>query len=863
MFFNNLESSMQNVVIKFGGTSVSSIQSWQNIKTICENHINSNKRVLLVCSAFSQVSNQLEKAITAAKLNQHQHILSDVSHAYQHLCKAMGLDFDSLLKEYVERLAQLLHGVSLLKEATPRVRAQILSFGELMMSHLGCAFLNQQGIACHWLDAQDALKSVKSKRGNEFDYLSAIVPCDKDDGLIKQIDGIKARVVITQGFIASNSIGETVLLGRGGSDTSASTLAAKLDATDCEIWTDVPGIYSANPHQIPQARLLKQLNYDEAQEIATMGAKVLHPNSIGPVRDANIPLWVKYTKLPEHAGTKISHVSDEKAPPIKSIQTKHGVILISINTLSMWQQVGFLADIFQCFKQHGFSVDLLSTSESNITLSLDALAKLKERDALVELLDDLNRISHAKLIEPCACVSLVGHNIRTVLHELGPTLEVFEQEQVHMMSLASNDLNLNFVVNDAQADKLTQKLHALLIENNPVSFYYSKTWQEQFGQEKALTIPWWQVKQSTLEKIAKQSSPCFVYDKKTLCENASNLIQLKSIDRLFFAVKANPFEKILTTFYTLGLGFECVSLGEIEHVLSLFPDIDRKRILFTPNFASKHEYQYALSLDIHITIDSLYPLTHWPELFSGHNILLRIDPGSGAGHHKYVITGGSESKFGIPQTDLEQIASLCTQHNIHIKGLHAHFGSGILKPDIWQQTAKLLTEVSSRFPELSYINLGGGLGIVERPGQHQLDLKALDDSLMPFKQLYPKLEFWLEPGRYLVAQSGVLLAKVTQTKQKSDINFIGIETGMNSLIRPALYGSYHEIVNLTRLDDNYHQIAHIVGPICESGDTLGYSRMMPKTKEDDVVLIANAGAYGHSMSSNYNLRPPAIEVLVD
>jgi bifunctional diaminopimelate decarboxylase / aspartate kinase len=124
---------------------------------------------------------------------------------------------------------------------------------------------------------------------------------------------------------------------------------------------------------------------------------------------------------------------------------------------------------------------------------------------------------------------------------------------------------------------------------------------------------------------------------------------------------------------------------------------------------------------------------------------------------------------------------------------------------------------------------------------------------------HPQLEIWIEPGRYLVAAAGVLLARVTQLKAKGEVRFVGVATGMNSLIRPALYGAYHEIANLTRADERASELVSVVGPICESADVLGHDRLLPATREGDVLLIANAGAYGHAMSSQYNLREPAVE----
>lgn len=855
-------TAMRQIVTKFGGTSVSTRANWDHIAEITRTHMGQGVQPVIVCSALTQASNKLEKMIEAALLDEHHSILDELATGYLQLAQDLGVSSD-LINAELQQLNQWLMGIALLREAPPKTQAQILSLGELMMTRLGHAFLKSQGINCLWFDVRQALQTTSIAGGDPtVNYLAARCNSEPNPKLAEQFAQCGSEAIITQGFIAANSHGDTVLLGRGGSDTSAALLAAILEASACEIWTDVPGIYTANPHQLPHARLLKQLNYDEAQEIATMGAKVLHPNCLPPVRRAGIPMVVKYTAMPEHAGTIITKETDQNAPPIKSIQVKHSITLISIDTLNMWQQVGFLSEVFTTFKEHGFSVDLLSSSEFNITLSLDSNSKLRDREALEELIDHLNQFCRAKIIEPCSAVSLVGHHIRTVLPQLGPTLEVFEAKKVYLMSLASNDLNLTFVVDESQADKLCQQLHNLLIENNPQGFYYSKSWHEEFGIPTAVKTPWWETEREKLLKLAQKHSPAYVYHSQTLVEKANELLSLKSIDQLFYAIKANPNPGVLETLFAKNLGFECVSIEELKHVLTLFPSIDRQRLLFTPNFAAKTEYEFALSLGCYVTIDSLYPLENWADSFADQSILLRIDPGVGAGHHKYVCTGGNESKFGITKEDLEKVSALTKRHNIKVIGLHAHSGSGILSPELWQQTASMLAAERERFPDVKIINMGGGLGVVDKPGQHPLDMAALDASLMAVKSRYRHLSLWLEPGRFFVAESGVILAKVTQCKTKGKVNFVGIETGMNSLIRPALYGAYHEIVNLTRLHEEKTGFVHVVGPICESSDTLGYDRLLPATHENDVILIANTGAYGRCMSSSYNLRAPAEEIVI-
>ena len=173
-----------------------------------------------------------------------------------------------------------------------------------------------------------------------------------------------------------------------------------------------------------------------------------------------------------------------------------------------------------------------------------------------------------------------------------------------------------------------------------------------------------------------------------------------------------------------------------------------------------------------------------------------------------------------------------------------------------------LASLRERFPDARILDVGGGLPVSERRNAPEPDMIDIAETLDAFKQTHPDLELWMEPGRFLVARAGVLLARVTQTKWKGATGYVGIETGMNSLIRPALYGAWHEIVNLSRLDEPLEITADVVGPICETGDVLGYGRRLPNTGEGDVMLIATAGAYGRVMSNEYNMRAPAEEVVL-
>ncbi len=336
---------------------------------------------------------------------------------------------------------------------------------------------------------------------------------------------------------------------------------------------------------------------------------------------------------------------------------------------------------------------------------------------------------------------------------------------------------------------------------------------------------------------------------------------MSSVSRVFYAVKANPHAEILRTIAAEGLSFECVSRGEVERVLDAVPGIALERLLFTPNFAARVEYEWALASGLCITVDNLYVLRQWGRLFHDAEIFVRIDTGRGHGHHEKVRTAGTHSKFGVPLFELDELRGAAEQAGAKIKGLHAHTGSGNFAIGSWIETAGALADAAKRFRGVEALNIGGGLGVADQPGQQPLDLDELDAALGEFRHAHAALPLWIEPGRYLVATAGVLLARVTQLKGKGDVRYVGVATGMNSLLRPALYGSYHEIVNLTRLAEPAEMRCTVVGPICESGDVLGEDRLLPRTVEGDILLIANTGAYGHVMSSRYNLRAPAEELI--
>jgi diaminopimelate decarboxylase/aspartate kinase len=851
------------IVLKFGGTSVSSAENWATLASILRDRVSEGYRPVVVHSALSGVTTALEAVADAALTRTHQPLITEIDERHERLAADLGLSPDDtaeLLSPALAELREVAEGIALVGELTPRTRARLLALGERLATRLGAAYLAGQGLPVTWFDARDFMASLEGRPGSEqAAYLSAECSAEADPRLVARFEGAEG-IPITQGFVARNSSGETVVLGRGGSDTAAAYIAGKVSAERLEIWTDVPGMFTADPRVVPSARLLRQLDYREAQEIATTGSKVLHPRCIPAMRERAIPLHVFSTLMPEVQGTVIRLGAAEAPAQLKAISCKKSILLVSMETMGMWHEVGFLAKAFTIFGRLGLSIDLVSTSETNVTVSLDEEANVLEAETLDALVEELGRVCRVTIIRSCAAVSLVGRRIRGLLHRLGPALQVFEQQRIHLLSQAASDLNLTVVVDEDQADRLVRQLHAQLIAESGSTEVFGSSWEQlqpDRGERPARRERWWERKRDALLAVLGSEQSAYIYDLDTVDERLASLRSLDAVDRVLYAMKANSNIEILERVREAGASFECVSPGEIDRVLERFPDITRSEILFTPNFAPRDEYRAGLELGVQVTLDSSYPLRHWPELFEGTEIFLRIDPGVGRGHHDKVRTAGAQAKFGIPLFELEEVAGLARAAGTKIVGVHAHAGSGILTPEHWAQVAETLAEAAARFPHVRTFDLGGGLGVPEKPAQDPLDLDAVAAGLRHVRETNPDISLWIEPGRFVVAESGVILARVTQTKGKGSTRYVGIATGMNSLIRPALYGSYHEIVNLTRLGEERTERVNVVGPICETGDTLGLDRLLPPTSEGDVLLIANTGAYGIVMASHYNLRAPA------
>ncbi len=848
------------VVLKFGGTSVSRRTRWDNIGRIAADR-GRDARVLVVVSALSGVTNELQAIAHGEGIAER---IAALTSRHRDFVAELDLDADAVLGE---RLAGLQALAVDPRAQTQRFdwQAEVLAQGELLSSTIGAAYLAAQGLDIGWADARDWLSAIDVPLQSEWARrLSVNCHCSADDQWRTRFAAQPNRLLITQGFIARHGDGGTAILGRGGSDTSAAYFGALLGARRVEIWTDVPGMFSANPREVADARLLARLDYAEAQEIATTGAKVLHPRSITPCRDARVPMAILDTERSDLPGTRID-ASAATVPGVKAISRRNGIVLVSMESVGMWQQVGFLADVFERFKRHGLSIDLIGSSETNVTVSLDPSDNLVTTDVLSRLSEDLAEVCRVKVIGPCAAITLVGRGMRSLLHKLSDVWAIFGSQRVHLISQSSNDLNLTFVLDESAADGLIPVLHAAMIDSGAMPVHeesvFGVRWRDILGQVRPRPTPWWSSPASRAEllALAEHATPRYSYHLPTIRQRAGQLQAVQAVDQRFYAIKANSHPEILRTLAAEGFGLECVSLGEIQHVFASLPGLDPARVLFTPSFCPPAEYAEAFALGVHVTVDNVEALQHWPAIFRGRELSLRIDLGYGDGHHAKVVTGGKQSKFGLSASRLDEFIRIAHELDVRIVGLHAHLGSGVETRQHWERMVDEMAGLARRIGTVRTLDIGGGLPIPYSIDDEPFDLDQWGAGLAEMKALHPDFQLVIEPGRFLVAESGALLARVTQVVEKDGIRRIGVDAGMHTLLRQALYDAWHDIHNLSRLDEANDALFAVVGPICESSDVFAQRVRLPAaTAPGDVILIADAGAYGYTMASHYNLRglPP-------
>lgn len=373
--------------------------------------------------------------------------------------------------------------------------------------------------------------------------------------------------------------------------------------------------------------------------------------------------------------------------------------------------------------------------------------------------------------------------------------------------------------------------------------------------------------------VERFGSPVYVYSEEKLRRQMRLVASVitKYPYTANYSIKANTNLEILKIALSENINCDAMSVGEITLLLKAgFP---KERIFFVPNNVSDEELSYAIENGIMTSLDSLSQLESFGKLNPGGKCAVRINPGVGAGHHEKVVTAGKKTKFGIAEEDIDTIFEIANKYNLKIAGINQHIGSLFMDPEPYLKAVSNLLRIAERFEKLEFIDFGGGYGIpyhkLSDEAEYDMDdfKKRLEPIIDEFVKEYGYAPlFKSEPGRYCVAEASVLLGRVHAVKQNSGVKYIGTDIGMNVLVRPSMYDSWHDIEILRDgkpLSREKLETVSVCGNICESGDLLAKDREMPVgIEKGDLACVLDTGAYGYSMCSTYNSRPRPAEVLI-
>ena len=440
------------IVMKIGGTSMGDAARMDKALDLAVSQI--GRAPLMVCSAMGGVTDRIIESYELAEQGRtdasaavfesirDMHYTCARDFLEGDLLEAMVLDLDGTFAQF----ASLLKGIGLLRDCSPRSRDALLSFGERLSTRLIAARARQRGIDVELLDARNLIRtdevfnSARPDMAKTFELTAAGARPES------------GRLLITQGFIGSSESGVTTTLGRGGSDYSASIFGAALDAEEIQIWTDVPGIMTCDPRIIPEATTIPEITYPEAGELAFFGAKVVHPATIQPAVAKGIPVLVKDTGHPEAGGTRIAAGAGE--PGIKALSVKKGITVVSVTSSRMLEAHGFLGKLFAIFDAAETPVDLVTTSEVSVSMTIE---KTDALDAIVRELEVLGQVTIEKDL---AIICMVGRDLWKDASFHSRAFGALEEIPVRMISLGASEVNLSLVVPAECAEEALKALHA-------------------------------------------------------------------------------------------------------------------------------------------------------------------------------------------------------------------------------------------------------------------------------------------------------------------------------------------------------------------------------------------------------------------
>ncbi|NLF87591.1 diaminopimelate decarboxylase [Candidatus Bathyarchaeota archaeon] len=380
---------------------------------------------------------------------------------------------------------------------------------------------------------------------------------------------------------------------------------------------------------------------------------------------------------------------------------------------------------------------------------------------------------------------------------------------------------------------------------------------------------------SVKELADKYDTPLYLMSEKRIRDNYDRLygafVNNYKYVRIYYAAKANTNLNVLKILHSQGAYLDTVSPGEV--FLALSAGYTPDRIMFTGTSVRNDELKMLADANITINIDSQSEMDRLLKISVPQILSVRVNPEVGAGHHDHCITAGPESKFGLWEEEVIQAYAIAQRARVGRFGIHMHIGSGVLEPEPYIAAVEKLLSIAKRVKKevginFEFIDIGGGLGVPYKPEDTELDVAAFSSKVVNlFKNKVKdyglgKPFLFVEPGRYIVCDSTILLTRVNTLKVTPAHKYVGVDAGFNTLIRPTIYGSYHPILVANKLNEPEKETYSIAGPICESGDLLAKDRQLPEIQEGDLLAVLNAGAYGYSMSSQYNSRPRAAEVMI-
>lgn len=444
-------------VAKFGGTSVANFEAMSRCATIIENNPNTR---LVVISACSGVTNLLVELANGVQDQTHRtELLQNLANIHDAILTQLEDSTKTAAEVYaiLDTVTSLAEAASI--QASAKLTDHLVACGELMSTHILTQLMCERGIQAVRFDIRDVLRT-DDNFGRAEPNIEAISTLAQD----KLVPLCQQSVVVTQGFIGSDEAGNTTTLGRGGSDYSAALIAESVKAAGLEIWTDVPGIYTTDPRIAPKASPIPEISFSEASEMANFGAKILHPSTLVPALRHDIPVFVGSSKEPEKGGTWIRH-QVESSPLFRALALRCNQTMVTLRSANMFHAYGFLAKVFEILAKHKISVDLITTSEISVSLTLDQTDTSGGAPQLPQAVrEELEELCKVEVEHDLCLVALIGNNMSESKGYAKQVFGTLEDFNLRMICYGASPHNLCFLLHESVSKQAIQKLHTELFE---------------------------------------------------------------------------------------------------------------------------------------------------------------------------------------------------------------------------------------------------------------------------------------------------------------------------------------------------------------------------------------------------------------